>query len=53
MNYSDLFLKISFTFIIVRYVVKDTCLLQNHNFVIVNKRVFCKKCGLIKETIKK
>jgi hypothetical protein len=52
-NYNEFFLKVLFIFIFVRYIIKNTCLLNNHDFVIVNKKVFCKKCGLIKETIKK
>jgi hypothetical protein len=50
-NYSDFFLQIFFVISII-YIIKNTCLISNHDFVIINKKVFCKKCGLIKEIIK-
>lgn len=31
---------------------ENTCVLNNHEFIVQKKRVVCKKCGLIKMAVK-
>jgi hypothetical protein len=52
MNYSDFLFKMFFIFMFIKYIVKNTCVFNNHDFTIMNKKVICQKCGLIKETIR-
>ena len=52
MNYNYFLIKISIALGMVLYVVKNTCLLNNHIFVLKNKKVICQKCRIIKETIR-
>jgi hypothetical protein len=49
----DLALVVALIGTLMVYLFKNTCLLNNHDFIFQKNTAICSKCGLIKKVLKK